>query len=410
MPLSQERRVRHPAVAGVFYPADAGECAKAADRLLRSATGSESKPQNPGCEEGNGPRHDTADAEPGWFGAIVPHAGWICSGAIAGLAIAHLARLGRSGPVVTQPDLVVVFGAIHTALPVSGAVLGTANTWAEPMGPVAVCDEVIAKLAEHAKTFVVDDRFHEHEHAIEVELPLIQSAWPGVSLLPIEMPLIDGAAEIGAQTARVIAAHGLSAVFLASSDLTHYGPVYGSAPAGIGHQGLDWAKQNDRRLLDLVLEMNADEIVPEVRRHSNACGGGAIAAMLGACREFGVIKKRSCSGTPAVLKRSQPSRLSRRTMQSATQPWWLDSGNVRRMHRCQRRFVGRGRHRPTRRRRWDRMRKNLNRHEDRHFKAFEQLDAERLIFGERAPTRSGTTFAMAACWRTWMHDSLNRLF
>jgi AmmeMemoRadiSam system protein B len=79
----------------------------------------------------------------------------------------------------------------------------------------------------------------------------------------------------------------MRAVFLASSDLTHYGPAYGFAPAGVGPQGLAWAKDNDRHLLDLVAAYWVERIVPEVRSRANACGGGAIAAMLSAAREFG---------------------------------------------------------------------------------------------------------------------------
>ena len=82
--------------------------------------------------------------------------------------------------------------------------------------------------------FQVDDRFHRREHAIEVELPLIQVAWPETSVLPIEVPAISRATEIGVETANALQKAGLSAVFLASSDLTHYGPGYDFAPAGVG--------------------------------------------------------------------------------------------------------------------------------------------------------------------------------
>jgi len=50
--------------------------------------------------------------------------------------------------------------------------------------------------------FAVDDRFHDREHAVEVELPLIQQVWPGAAVLPVEVPLVDEAVEIGSRTAR----------------------------------------------------------------------------------------------------------------------------------------------------------------------------------------------------------------
>ena len=84
----------------------------------------------------------------------------------------------------------------------------------------------------------------------------------------------------------------LRPVFLASSDLTHYGQNYGLAPAGLGFPGLRWAMENDQRLLLLVNQYQAEQIVPEVRGRTNACGGGAIAAMLAACREFGATEAR----------------------------------------------------------------------------------------------------------------------
>ncbi len=191
-----------------------------------------------------------------------------------------------------RPDVVVVFGAIHTPIPASAAMMCSADAWAEPGATSPVQGELDAKLKERTGLFAVDDRFHQREHAVEVELPLIQSAWPGVSILPVEVPLNDAATEIGRHTARQVAAAGLKAAFLASSDLTHYGPNYRFAPAGVGPQGLAWAKDNDRRLLDLIAQMAPDVIVPHVREYSNACGGGAIAAMLAACLESGATFAR----------------------------------------------------------------------------------------------------------------------
>jgi len=186
--------------------------------------------------------------------------------------------------------LVVVFGAVHTPIDMPLAALDSHARWAVPGGDSTVRQELGAKLTESSDLFAVDDRFHDREHAVEVELPLIQVAWPDVEVLPVEVPLVDDAPEIGRRTARQVAAAGLSALFLASSDLTHYGPSYRFAPAGIGPQGLAWAKDNDRRVLGLVTALAFDRVVPEVRQRANACGGGAIAAMLSACRELGATR------------------------------------------------------------------------------------------------------------------------
>jgi len=256
--------VRQPAVAGLFYPADPVVCRAEAQSYLRA---------------------DTAAARQPWIGGLVPHAGWRCSGAIAGEAIATIAA-------ATDADVVVVFGAIHTRAPIESAVLDIHARWHVPGGDSELPAGVQQRLAENQAFFAVDERFHRREHAVEVELPLIQQAWPKAMLLPVEVPVIERAVEIGRQTARSLVAAGLRTVFLASSDLTHYGPDYGFAPTGIGQQGLDWAMENDRRLLDLVRGLNPEPIVSHVRQHHNACGGGAIAAMLAACRELGAAQSR----------------------------------------------------------------------------------------------------------------------
>lgn len=261
--------VRRPVAAGRFYPADPETCRRLAARLMDEAPGRPEATTTP------------------WRGAIVPHAGWICSGAIAAESIRAVAR---HTPAV---DVVVVFGAVHTATRITAAALDPHRRWDVPGGESEVSQAVGSKLVERSaadQLFLVDERLHRHEHAVEVELPFIQQAWPGAVLLPVEVPLTENAPEIGRRTAREIAAGGLRAVFLASSDLTHYGPGYHYAPAGVGPQGLAWAKDNDRRLLDVVSAMAVERVVPEVRAHDNACGGGAIAAMMAACRQLGATR------------------------------------------------------------------------------------------------------------------------
>jgi AmmeMemoRadiSam system protein B len=182
---------------------------------------------------------------------------------------------------------------VHTPLSINCAALDSHERWRIPGGEAAVSAEIEAKLIERAGgDFRIDDRFHVEEHAVEVELPLIQIAWPDAALLPIEVPTIDRAVEIGRSTARQLLETKRTAVFLASSDLTHYGANYGFAPGGLGTAGLEWARTNDRRLLDLVAAFEVDQIVPEVKGRMNACGGGAIAAMLAACREYGASSGR----------------------------------------------------------------------------------------------------------------------
>jgi AmmeMemoRadiSam system protein B len=212
---------------------------------------------------------------------VVPHAGWDYSGAIAGQTIA---TLSRSQPT---PDLVVVFGAIHTRVPTAQAALDSFSRWDIPGDACLVAQQARGDLESAGDLFVVDDRYHEREWAIEVELPLVRAAWPNAALVPVEMPPHESALAVGQMVANVVSRAKLSAVYLASSDLTHYGPHFGLTTAGVGTAGLDWMMSNDRRLIELVTSMRAEAVVPEARTRLNACGSGAIAAMLAACSELG---------------------------------------------------------------------------------------------------------------------------
>jgi hypothetical protein len=253
----------------MFYPAEARACRALAESFVARADLSAAPVERKR-----------------WIGGVVPHAGWICSGAIAGQTIAALARSAAVDN--RRVEVVVVFGAIHSPAPIATAALDSHGRWDVPGGESELPEELERRLTESsANLFRVDERFHHSEHAVEVELPLIQAAWPGVALLPVEVPVVEHAAQVGVATARQIQQAGLSPVYLASSDLTHYGPAYRFAPAGIGIGALEWAKGNDRRLLQLVTDMRVEQVVPEVRRRLNACGAGAIAAMLAACREHG---------------------------------------------------------------------------------------------------------------------------
>ena len=257
--------VRQPAVAGRFYPAGAEECRAQAASFLRYNT--------------------IHAAERKWIGGIVPHAGWICSGAIAGETIATLASHGAV-------DVVVVFGAIHTPVRIEQAAFDSHGKWAMPGGTAEIAGEVEAKIQEGSDLFIVEERLHRNEHAVEVNVPMIQLAFGGAAILPIEVPVHSNAAEMGRQTAEKISAAGLKGVYLASSDFTHYGTNYRFTPAGVGTAAMNWAKQNDQRLLNLIAGMQSERVIGEVREHQNACGAGAIVAMMEACKVAGASEAK----------------------------------------------------------------------------------------------------------------------
>jgi hypothetical protein len=258
--------VREPVVAGQFYAASPDQCRVEVESYLSQA-------------------RSIADIEEtrSWtrlFGGIVPHAGWICSGAVAAEVIKMLAE-------VEAVDSFVIFGAAHRPSTPRASVFG-AGSWATPMGEIAIDEELADAVVHSGNDVQSDSQTHQFEHSIEVQVPFIQYLKPHARILPVVVPPTSTSQQVGQLVAREAQQLQRETVFIGSTDLTHYGPRYGFAPQGVGEEGLDWAKQvNDRRILDLILQLKADQVVDEARSNQNACGSGAIAAAVGACVEAG---------------------------------------------------------------------------------------------------------------------------
>jgi len=251
---------RIPAVAGRFYPSEPAACRDELTACVPTEF-DEALPDHP-------------------WGGIVPHAGWICSGAVVGRTVGAIARK-------RQPDTVVVFGAVHVRCDRRAAAYPY-GAWRTPIGDVEIDSSLAASVCETSDLVSPHPGVHRAEHSIEVVVPFIQHLMPVAKILPIMTPPSEDAAAVGAAVGRACRESGRNVAFLGSTDLTHYGPSYGFVPQGIGEAALEWATDvNDRRMIDLMLELRANEAVIEACVHHNACGPGAIAATIAACREMG---------------------------------------------------------------------------------------------------------------------------
>jgi len=257
--------IREPAVAGMFYPRDAEQCRTEIETCVRAS------------EARGATGRAGADRI---YGGIVPHAGWICSGAVAAGVIREIAAK-------KLPDVVVVFGAIHVPK-VTRAAVFPSGAWETPMGLAQIEARLADRMCGQCGILEASAHAHDREHSIEVEVPFLQHLLPGVPLVPIMAPADEKAAELGAALGRVCKHFGVHACFLGSTDLTHYGPSYRFTPQGVGPEGLAWAKRvNDSRMIQLMLAMCEMEAVNEAATNKSACGGGAIAATIAACKAMG---------------------------------------------------------------------------------------------------------------------------
>ncbi len=250
--------IRQPVRAGTFYESSAPSCRRHALKLL-----------------------DLADPPPDLprplYGGLVPHAGWMFSGRLAARTIRALAA--------ERPGTIVLFGADHVGTARLGEVYDS-GVWRTPLGDVEVDADLAAALIAAGTDLRSNPPAHDHEHSLEVQIPLLREALPDVKILPIAVPPLPIAVQIGETVGKLLREQHPTARVLGSTDLTHHGGHFGS-PGGRGEQSEAYTRVNDRRILDRIEALDAEAIVPEAQQHMNACGGGAIAATLAAVRALG---------------------------------------------------------------------------------------------------------------------------
>ncbi len=190
----------------------------------------------------------------GWRAVLAPHAGYVCSGRIAGHSFKAFAILPPAHHTV------YVLGPAHF-VPVSGIGLSSAEAFETPLGTVAVDEARVADLLSHSRRYRTCDDAHAPEHSIEVELPFLQEVLSDFAIVPM---LFDEAAapeQLGEDLVE-IALGDPHALFVVSSDLSHY-------------HAYDDARGRDHRLLTAIVGGDVAGV-----RQGEACGRWGILAIM----------------------------------------------------------------------------------------------------------------------------------
>ena len=244
---------RRPAVAGQFYPADGSELAHLVERCFRD-------PRGPG--EIPPPQRSSARRV---RAAIVPHAGYEYSGAIA--AHAYL-RIAQDAP----PQSVLILGVDHHGMS-RGASLSE-RAWLTPLGPTPVDQDLVRALAK--LPVEVDEGAHAHEHSIEVQLPFLEYVLPHPKFVALEVGF--GPYDFLEDVARVVrdAIAGRDVLLVASTDFSHYVPPR-------------TADRLDHLAIDAILARDARRLYDTVRRNDiSMCGIAPTTVLLAATRDWPV--------------------------------------------------------------------------------------------------------------------------
>ena len=267
---------RPPAVAGQFYPADAGKLEAAVKAFLEDAV----------PPKGERP-----------LALVVPHAGYVYSGQIA--ADAYRQAMGY------DYDVVVILGTNHTRPGFDGVSVYTGTAYRTPLGAAPVDQDLAEALLAQDPRFTFDSRVHEKEHSVEVQVPFVQVAFPGVKILPAVVGTPDSAlcARLGRALAAVL--RGRRPLIVASSDLSHY-PAYEDAVA------------SDRAVLQAMVTLDGAALREAIRTQMErgrpglvtcACGEGPILAAMEAARILGanrgIVVSYANSGDTALGNRGR---------------------------------------------------------------------------------------------------------
>jgi AmmeMemoRadiSam system protein B len=208
---------------------------------------------------------------------VVPHAGWVYSGAVAYEVWKVLAS--------SKPDTVVLFGG-HLASHQRPMLL-LAEGFETPLGPIQIDQEVTNALSSsfRFKELREEPETWAPENSIEVQLPMIQSLMPGAKIVVLLMPPRDVVLDVVSSLSDVLRFYNRNPVTVGSTDLTHYGPRYGHTPHGVGPGALRWVKEeNDARFISNLLDLNALGCIDEGLSSQSACCPGAAAAAVTAAR------------------------------------------------------------------------------------------------------------------------------
>lgn len=267
-------QVRTPAVAGMFYPKTTQELKSSIRNCFLHKYGPGKLPPSPYDKK--------------IIGAICPHAGYEYSGPIA--ADSYYAISSQ------RPDLVIIIGPNHWGIGQDIASMKE-GTWRTPIGDIEVDTESAIEINKVSKLIEFDSFSHTRDHCLEVQLPMLQEIFSyKFKILPIILidQSLNTAIEIGKSIA--VIAKTRKVIIIGSSDFTHYEPN-------------DFAHEQDKFLIDTILNLDIDKFYSTLQeKQISACGYGAIASTMIACKELGATKgtliKYATSGDIAGNKSS----------------------------------------------------------------------------------------------------------
>jgi MEMO1 family protein len=235
--------IRRPAVAGRFYPKDRDTLFEEVQSYLS-------------------PQPATIPA----FGCVVPHAGYVYSGAVAGTVYSR----------VELPKRIIILCPNHTGKGRPLAIMREGG-WETPLGLAPIDSPLADALKERFPLLSEDAEAHRSEHAIEVELPFLQARRPDFTFVPIALGTaqFDILEKLGEAVAETIRLQSDKILLIASSDMNHY-------------ENDTITRVKDKKAIERMLALDARGLFDVVMREDiSMCGFGPAVVMLTATKRLG---------------------------------------------------------------------------------------------------------------------------
>ena len=235
--------IRPPAVSGRFYPSDEKKLALEIEKYTSSAN---KKSFARGC--------------------VVPHAGYLYSGHVAGAVYSE----------IEIPARCILLGPRHFPGGEAMAIISE-GSWRTPFGDAQIDSELAAELKRACPLLREDRVAHEREHSLEVQIPFLQQLAANLRFVPVVLATqrYQDLETLGHAVARVIAAHTEPVLLIASTDMNHY-------------ESDAITRTKDHKAIDRILALDPRGLYDMVRSEGiTMCGYAATAAMLIAMRDLG---------------------------------------------------------------------------------------------------------------------------
>jgi MEMO1 family protein len=200
------------------------------------------------------------------LGCIVPHAGYMYSGQIAGSVYSR----------IELPRCSLVMCPNHTG---KGELLSimSQGTWQTPLGRAPIACELAEELKRRFPLLAEDAEAHRREHAIEVELPFLQSLRPDFSFVPIALATrrFEILQALGEAIAEAVRAHHEAVLLIASSDMNHY-------------ESDSVTRAKDQKAIARILALDPRGLLDTVMKENiSMCGVGPAVTLLAAANRLG---------------------------------------------------------------------------------------------------------------------------